>query len=68
MWDGHLWSPSYYFVTAGNMSKDTVEKYINDSVYNAGKDGKPYPSPYFNMGMERAVFIKYCLTYIKNFL
>ncbi|MST80426.1 IS200/IS605 family transposase, partial [Lactobacillus equicursoris] len=23
---------------------DTVERYINDQVYNAKKDGKPYPS------------------------
>lgn len=46
IWGGHLWSPSYYFGTVGNMSKETVEKYINDQVYNAVKDGKPYPSPY----------------------
>lgn len=44
MWDGHLWSPSYYFGSVGNMSKEVVEKYINDQVYNAIKDGKPYPS------------------------
>lgn len=46
MWGGHLWSPSYYFGTVGNMSKETIDKYINDQVYNAVKDGKPYPSPY----------------------
>lgn len=43
-WGGHLWSSSYYIGTVGNMSKDTVERYINDQVYNAKKDGKPYPS------------------------
>lgn len=41
---GNLWSSSYYIGTVGNMSKDTVEKYINDQTYNAKKDGKPYPS------------------------
>ena len=46
MWGGHLWSPSYYFGSVGNMSKEVVEKYINDQVYNAIKDGKPYPSPH----------------------
>lgn len=29
-WSGHLWSHSYYMSTLGNMSKDVVEKYIND--------------------------------------
>lgn len=46
MWDGHLWSPSYYFVTVGSMSKEMIEKYLKDYIYNAVKDGKPYPSPY----------------------
>lgn len=46
MWGGHLWSPSYYFGTVGNMSKETIEKYINDQVYNTVKDGKPYPPSY----------------------
>jgi len=46
MWGAHLWSPSYYFGTVGSMSKETIEKYINDQIYNAVKDGKPYPSPY----------------------
>ena len=46
MWDGHLWSPSYYFGTVGNMSKEVVEKYINDQIYNAIRDAKPYPSPH----------------------
>jgi len=30
------------------MSKEVVEKYINYQVYNAIKDGKPYPSPLFS--------------------
>lgn len=46
MWGGHLWSPSYYFGSVGNMSKEVVEKYINDQIYNAVRDGKPYPSPH----------------------
>ncbi|EEI09273.1 transposase-like protein [Limosilactobacillus reuteri MM4-1A] len=33
-WSGHLWSPSYYMSTLGNMSKEVVEKYINDQKYN----------------------------------
>ncbi|MDM8333696.1 IS200/IS605 family transposase [Limosilactobacillus panis] len=33
-WGGHLWSPSYYMSTLGNMSKEVVEKYINDQKYN----------------------------------
>ncbi|MGV0001645.1 IS200/IS605 family transposase, partial [Limosilactobacillus fermentum] len=32
-WGGHLWSPSYYMSTLGNMSKEVVEKYINDPKY-----------------------------------
>ena len=34
---GHLWSPSYYMSTLGNMSKDVVERYINDQKYNETK-------------------------------
>ena len=36
-WDGHLWSPSYYMSTLGNMSKEVVEKYINDQKYHDPK-------------------------------
>ena len=36
-WRGHLWSPSYYMSTLGNMSKDVVERYINDQKYNETK-------------------------------
>uniref|UniRef100_UPI00037F18C5 IS200/IS605 family transposase n=1 Tax=Levilactobacillus parabrevis TaxID=357278 RepID=UPI00037F18C5 len=27
-WGGHLWSPSYFMSTLGDMSKETVENYI----------------------------------------
>ncbi|WP_082623190.1 IS200/IS605 family transposase, partial [Levilactobacillus parabrevis] len=27
-WSGHLWSPSYFMSTLGDMSKETVENYI----------------------------------------
>lgn len=37
-WGGHLWSPSYYMSTVGNMSKEVVEKYINDQKYNAKRE------------------------------
>lgn len=37
-WGGHLWSPSYYMSTLGNMSKEVVEKYINDQKYNAKRE------------------------------
>ena len=40
-WSGHLWSPGYYMSTLGNMSKETVEKYINDQKYNEMKKA-PY--------------------------
>lgn len=36
-WGGHLWSSSYYVGSLGNMSKDVVEKYINNQKYNATK-------------------------------
>ena len=36
-WSGHLWSPGYYMSTSGNMSKEVVEKYINDQKYNEMK-------------------------------
>ncbi|TGA98863.1 IS200/IS605 family transposase [Sporolactobacillus shoreae] len=30
LWGGHLWTRSYYMSTLGNMSKETVEQYIED--------------------------------------
>ncbi|RYZ78745.1 MAG: IS200/IS605 family transposase, partial [Proteobacteria bacterium] len=29
-WDGHLWNPSYYIGTVGDMSKDVVLRYIQN--------------------------------------
>ena len=29
-WGGHIWTRSYYMSTVGNMSKEVVERYIND--------------------------------------
>lgn len=39
LWKGHLWSPSYFMSTLGDMSKDIVAKYINNQLttYNAGR-------------------------------
>lgn len=28
LWGGHLWNPSYYVGTAGNVSGDTIRRYI----------------------------------------
>lgn len=38
-WGGHLWSPSYFMSTLGNVSKEIVNQYINSQVtkYNNGK-------------------------------
>lgn len=30
LWGGHLWSHSYYIGTLGNMSREVVEKYIQN--------------------------------------
>lgn len=30
LWGGHLWNPSYYIGTVGNMSKEVVLKYIQN--------------------------------------
>lgn len=40
-WGSHLWSPSYYMSTLGNMSKDVVENYINNQKYNALQKKRP---------------------------
>ena len=29
-WGGHIWTRSYYMSTVGNMSKEVVERYINN--------------------------------------
>ena len=31
LWGGHLWSPSYYVGTAGTVSADTIQRYIERS-------------------------------------
>ena len=36
-WGGHLWSPTYYMSTLGNMSQETVEEYLENRHYNAKK-------------------------------
>lgn len=28
LWNGHLWSPSYYVGSAGNVSAETIQRYI----------------------------------------
>jgi len=28
LWRGHLWNPSYYVGTMGDVTKDTIQKYI----------------------------------------
>lgn len=30
LWGGHLWSHSYFISTVGNMTKETIETYINN--------------------------------------
>lgn len=37
LWGEHLWSPSYYIGTTGNVSADTVQRYIERSVHNRGR-------------------------------
>ena len=35
LWGGHLWSPSYYVGTAGNVSAETIQRYIERSEHIA---------------------------------
>ncbi len=35
--DGHLWSPSYYVGTAGNVSAETIRKYIESTEHIQGR-------------------------------
>ncbi len=37
LWDGHLWSPSYYAGTAGNVSAETIKSYIERSEHISGR-------------------------------
>ncbi|WP_191987499.1 transposase, partial [Lapidilactobacillus achengensis] len=41
LWGGHLWAPSYYMGTLGNMSKETVANYIQNQRTERGKAGRP---------------------------
>lgn len=34
LWKGHLWSPSYFISTIGNVSKTIVDQYINNQMKN----------------------------------
>ena len=34
LWKGHLWSPSFYMITLGSISKETVTNYINNQIKN----------------------------------
>ncbi|WP_125565889.1 IS200/IS605 family transposase [Companilactobacillus insicii] len=40
LWGGHLWSPSYFMSTLGNVSKEIVSQYI-DSQITKFNNGKP---------------------------
>lgn len=31
LWCGHLWAPSYYIGTAGNVSAETIQRYIEET-------------------------------------
>jgi putative transposase len=30
LWGGHLWNPSYYVGTAGGVSKESIQRYIEE--------------------------------------
>jgi putative transposase len=33
VWNGHLWSPSYYVGTAGHVSAETIQRYIERTAH-----------------------------------
>lgn len=37
LWGGHLWSPSYYAGTAGDVSAETIKKYIERTEHIGGR-------------------------------
>ncbi|WP_446197598.1 IS200/IS605 family transposase [Lentilactobacillus buchneri] len=39
LWEGHLWSPSFFMSTLGDVSKEVVSKYIKSQLerYNGGR-------------------------------
>ena len=41
LWDGHLWSSSYYIGTLGETSKQVVEEYINNQRTEKSNAGRP---------------------------
>lgn len=43
MWGGKLWSNSYYMSTLGNMSKDVVERYIQNQYKKEEKECRKQP-------------------------
>jgi putative transposase len=40
LYRGHLWNPSYYVGTAGDMSEEVIRKYIESQKSEAGKNAK----------------------------
>ena len=41
LWGGHLWSPSYFMSTLGDMSKETVKTYIESQRTEKANSGRP---------------------------
>ena len=37
LWNGNLWSPSYYVGTAGNISAETIQRYIERTEHIKGR-------------------------------
>ena len=37
LWDEHLWSPTYYVGTAGNVSAETIRRYIERTEHIKGR-------------------------------
>ncbi len=37
LWGGHLWAPSYYVGTAGNVSAETIQRYIERTEHIRGR-------------------------------
>ena len=53
LWGGHLWNPSYYIGTVGNMSKDVVLKYIQNQKQEEQPGGyMPYIHPLKRVGLR----------------
>ncbi|WP_027718409.1 IS200/IS605 family transposase [Desulfovirgula thermocuniculi] len=41
LWGGHLWNPSYYVGTAGQVSSDTIRRYIEAQKVSEGEEDSP---------------------------